>query len=235
MITFAEVTIGTGGVVTCGRCGRAPEPSPRSLASVAEELAQIARGWSLPPGPNVSFLGFEPFMHPQLPQLIAVAADEGCERIRLRTSGAALAQAGNAEGALHAGVRHLELVLLGDPATHDRLSCREGLCAATASGAAAFTAAASSSRVDVCVAGLVPVCPHNASILPEAVAALAAMGATSVCFDARAHRWRPAEEPLLRAALDTAALNRLAAFVRGPVPDRTEPSPAPVEVLEPAS
>jgi MoaA/NifB/PqqE/SkfB family radical SAM enzyme len=155
-------------------------PAEEIIAAVVE----AAEHWSGGPGPNIALVGAEPFAHPALPQLIASAVDAGCERIRLRTDGGALAGSGNAAGALHAGVRHVELVALGgDAATHDRLSGRPGLFDAMMAGTASYAQTARSTERSVAITGHIPVCRHTAPQLSATVRALARMGAVSVLVE----------------------------------------------------
>lgn len=185
MISFAEIPIARGVCVTCRSCGSAPSsatfvPAEQLLSRVREACA----AWGADPGPNVAFVGGEPFAHPELPALVAGAVAAAAQRIRLRTDGGALAVDGNAPGAIAAGVRHIEVVLLGgDAVTHDRLSGRPGLFADAMEGLRAFSRAAADKGVTVAVGGLVPVCRHNLEHVPGAVSALAHAGATTVTLD----------------------------------------------------
>ena len=120
MIEFAHVVIGTGCAAACVPCGTASERSFVPAEAVRTEVASAANAWSGGPGPNVLFVGAEPFSHPELPVLVAAAVAAGYERIGLRTDAGALSMPGNAEGVLSAGVLHLQLVLTGgDGASHD--------------------------------------------------------------------------------------------------------------------
>lgn len=243
MLEFVQVPIGRGGIAPCRECARLAQThersSPRRAVEVAADargdatrLARAADGSPAPgpgarpgpasgPGPNLVFTGFEPFAHPELPQLVGSAVDAGYERIRLRTDAGALAREGNAEGALHAGVRHFEIVVLGSRETHDRLTGRPGLFDAARAGASSVFAQAERLGVDIFVSGLVPVCRHNATVLAEAVASLASLGAAAVVIDTASHLPTLVE---LQPALDTAAVNAVAASVsssdRTPMPWR---------------
>lgn len=215
MIEFAEIPIGSGGVVGCALCRPASEPvAPRSVGEVSADLNAVVLNWPKDAAPNVIFGEFEPFMHPDLPEIIATAVGLGFERIRLTTDAGALARPGNAEGALAAGVRQIEVVLLaGTAEDHDRLSGRRGLFAAAAQGAASFLAAAESAGEPVVVTGVVPLCAHTQPGLPETVLAFARMGAVAVIIDARGARDVSSE--LIGAALDTATMNAMAGSVLG--------------------
>lgn len=215
MITLAEVEIGTGGTLPCMECARhhAPESVARPADEVRERLIGVRRRWASGPGPNVSFVGFEPFAHPELPIIIRVAADTGYRAIRLRTDAGALSVPANAEGALAAGVRQIEVVLLADEDRHDELTQRRGLFAAAEAGVRVFREAAERAGLTVAITGLVPVCKHNAEHAPFAAARLARWGAVAVHVDASAAR--EADRPYIVAALDTAAANACAGSVSG--------------------
>lgn len=214
MITFVEVSIGSGGVVRCDRCpGAGALREPRAAAAVSAALVDAAADWTHGPGPNVLFTGFEPFSHPELPLLIASATSACYRRIALRTDGGALASGGNARGAVQAGVRIVELVLLADGPAHDSLSARSGLFAQACSGAAAFRDAGRTAGARVALVGLVPVCKHNVEYAPAAVARLAALGAVAVRLEASGLDER--HHGAVRAALHTAAVNGIAGYLTG--------------------
>lgn len=229
MIAFSEIGIGTGGIASCAAClhrSGGQESQPFSADAVKERLVASARSWSHGPGPNVSFIDFEPFAHLELPEIIRVATDLGYERVRLRTDAGALSMPGNAEGALGAGVRQLEVVMLADDDDHDRLTERPGLFAAAYAGVRAFLDAAQTANVPVAVTGLVPVCRHNAVLVPGAVVRLAELGVVAVHLDVS--ECTESERVFIVAALDTAAANAVAASVSGlpvevPVPWAVRP------------
>lgn len=215
MLEFAEVTIGQGAPSPCVRCHpRDANPSAfMPAATVLEAAAAIAKGWHSPPGPNVAFIGPEPFAHPELPSIVSGAAAAGFERIRLRTDAGALASGGNAAGVVAAGVLHVEVILLGgDAETHDRATGRPGLFDAARAGVAAYRAAAPRAAVT----GFVPVCKHSAPHLCESVGALAQWGAVSIeLWIQPDYRVDPT---LIAAAFQTAVVNGVC--LHGPdVPD----------------
>lgn len=216
MIAFRDISIGTGGELSCSSCFRAAERAPRPLADIVAEAARIVDEWDEhAPGPNIGLVGYEPFAHPELPALIAATHATGIERLRLRTDGGALSQPGNAEGVFGAGVRHLELIVLaGDPATHDRLAGASGLFAATAQGAAAYASVARGSGERAVLTGYVPMCKHNAGDVSAAVAHLASLGASAVQL-ALAPGIAESHADAVRAALDTATVNAMAGWVTG--------------------
>ncbi len=218
MIEFAEVSIGRGQLPQCRSCAAqaaSVQPAPRSLTEVAADLTRIAEAWGESPGPNCSLVGFEPFAHPELPKLIAAATAAGFTRIRLRTDGGALAQPGNADGALAVGVRQLELIVLAEGEAHDKLTGRPGLYAAMERGAAAFRSAAERSGAAIALAAFAPACRHSISHLPHALLGAASLGAESATIDVSALSATPANVALVRAGLDTATVNRVAAYVTG--------------------
>lgn len=208
MLRFAEVTIGSGLVLACARCADVRQAEPQSLESIGDSL-RPHRGCD-----GVWLTGMEPFEHPRLPQVIVAAREAGLPRIGLRTNAGALSVGGNAAGVLSAGVTLIEFVLLGhDPASHDTMARRAGLFDAATGGLRAYRAAAEATGQFVYLAALVPVCRHNVESLPLTVAAAAAAGATSITLDtARAPR---DTEDYVEAALETAAVNLLAASVVG--------------------
>lgn len=215
MIAFAQIALGHGGLAGCARCdGAHAEARARDLADVSRDLAATAASWVDGPGPNVSFVGFEPFLHPALPDAIGVAVSSGFHRVGLRTDAGALSLPGNAEGALAAGVRQIEVVVLaGSAEDHDRLSGRPGLFAASCEGVRLFIRAAEAIGAHVVVTGLVPLCAHNERFAPDAVAALARMGASAVLLDASDHA--ACSLAAVEAALDTATVNAMAGSATG--------------------
>lgn len=215
MLSFAEVSLGTGGLPVCTRCTSHGSNTPADFASVALALTEYASGVRKGSAKNVVFNGFEPFAHPSLPQIISTAADLGFERIRLRTDGGALARHGNAEGALSVGANHLEVVLLGGSETHDRLSERAGLFPSAVAGINAYRAAANSRGMQVFVSAIVPVCKHNLQQLPQTVAAAAALGLAAVAIDASGIKPSPEAKALLEAAVETGVVNLMSAWVTG--------------------
>ncbi len=216
MISFADVPIGDGEAVTCARCVPREPVQFRAADDVLASVREVARSWSGGPGPNLVFVGAEPFSHPELPVLVAGAAALGVERIGLRTDGGALSVDGNALGAVHAGVRLIEIVILGDQAVHDELTAEaDGGFAMAKRGAHAFTAAGRECGAAVALTGRIPVCRHNLAGLPGAVAALAEMGAVSVELSV-GDRTREAVglASWLSAACETGMVNGVWVYVR---------------------
>lgn len=222
MIEFAQIDLGSGGSLSCVRCAPSPERTLYDASDVMTRLREAVEGAGGPSATNVVFGGIEPFAHPSLPLLIDSAVSLGCERIRLRTDGGALAGGGNAEGCIHAGVRQIEIVILGAGVEHDASAGREGLFERAVAGAAAFRDAASRAGVVAVVTAVVPVCRHNRSTLPATVAACASLGAVSVAVE-------PAAGVVIDASVSAetrtaAAMNRIAVHGGGVLPDRYAPS-----------
>ncbi|HET6350748.1 MAG TPA: hypothetical protein VFG89_01285 [Coriobacteriia bacterium] len=213
MISFTELAIGTGGVVSCARCGPATAAEPFAADELIAHIAALAA--SAEGDFNVVLGGFEPFRHPGLPALISACAESGARRIMLRTDAGALANPGNAEGCLAAGVRALEIELLAEGALHDALAARVGLGAAASAGTAAFRVAAASAGVDVAVFGVLQACRHNAGELASTIAAFAQLGAAAVRIECGRLPNTPANAAALAAAVHTGAVNRVAVSVAG--------------------
>lgn len=212
MIAFVEAALGTGGGVRCTRCHG--EPDGASFASVAEVEAAIASAVARSreaggPGPNVALAGPEPFAHPELPAVVAAAMRAGVRRLRLDTSGAGLLSPANAAGVLGAGVRHVEVVLLGGtPGVHDALAGRPGAFDAAVAGMRSFREAADAAGERVSVVVRVPACRHNLRETPAAVAAAVEAGADAVTI-ALADGGADLAPSLawLRSACDTGVVN----------------------------
>lgn len=216
MIPFEPVAIGTGGIARCVRCAKsegAASPGPDDIGAIREGIFAAVRSWGQPPGPNVELVGYEPFSHPELPAIVRLALDVGVERLMIRTDAGALALGRNAEGALDAGVRLFEIVLLADGPTHDALTERPGLFDAACAGVDRVRDAAERAGLAIALCGLVPVCRHNAPYAPQAAGRLAALGCLAVHIDASCARRSDAVH--VRAAVETAAANGCAASVSG--------------------
>jgi MoaA/NifB/PqqE/SkfB family radical SAM enzyme len=185
-LRFATISLGSGGLPSCARCTPPGSVDQRTGWAVIAEALAIIESWdraALGPGPNLSFGGAEPFSHAELPRIITTAAEAGASRLRLTTSAEALSVPGNAAGVVHAGVRHLEIQLLGDGVGHDDLTGRRGAFAAMVRGARGFSEAAGAQGAAVALTGRVVVCRHNLESVPAAVAALAELGAREVVLE----------------------------------------------------
>ena len=227
VIEFAEISVGSGGIARCVACG-APEPRVlRASAQIVAEIDARTLGWNTGPGPNFAFVGTEPFAHPELPALVAAAVAAGAQRIRLRTDAGALAIPGNAAGVIHAGVRQVEVVLLGgDASIHDALAGRAGLFDAALEGLRAFSSAALAVDAHVAVCAFIPVCAHNLTQLPAAVSACASAGAVSAVLSMPAAlSGSSAAREWIGAALDTGTVNGVWVSVQGVAADTLPRSP----------
>jgi MoaA/NifB/PqqE/SkfB family radical SAM enzyme len=208
VLEFAEVSIAEGNPAFCARC-RTRDGEGVSFTSseaVLRSVEGVVREWPPSPGPNVAFLGAEPFAHPELPLIVSGSVTAGAERLRLRTDAGALAARGNAAGVLSAGVQHIELVLLGGSAeTHDALVGRPGLFDAARAGLSAYRAAADAASRPVAITGFVPLCRHTAAHLSETVSALVGLGAVSI--ELRAADGYAADPRTVAVAFQTATVN----------------------------
>lgn len=230
MIRFAEVALGVGEPVSCHRCEVAAEPVFFASEAVVRAVQEAVAAWSAGPGPNVALTGPEPFTHPELPALISAAREAGAERIRLRTEAGALTVPGNARGVVEAGVRHLEVALLGDADTHDALAARPGAAERLTAGVRAFADAGAAQGVPVCVSARVAVCRHNLPHVAGAVADAARMGATAVTLQVADAAARSAgASAWIAAALETGVVNGVWVSVAG-----MEPPVSPLHAIEAA-
>lgn len=212
MLQFADIAIGAHGVVSCEVCGLGSGAAAHDLEVVRRSLEDVRVAH--PALRNVSFEGFEPFSHAELPSLVEAATRAGFERIRLTTDAGALGLGGNAGGCLAAGVRHVRFVLLGSTAeSHDRICGRPGLFESALCGVSALRSAATDVGARVCISALVPVCRHNVEDCPATVARACSLGASAVELEVSGSAATFVE--LLEAALDTATSNGIGAVVRG--------------------
>jgi len=183
VISFAHIALGDGGSVACVRCSEVAPADYTPAQEVLARITEVAEGWGESPGPNVVLCGPEPFGDPDLPQIVTGAAAVGVQRIGLRTDGGALASVDNARGVVHAGVRHIEVLLLGDEELHDSLAETPGLFALANQGIAEFLGATRAAGVTGVVTGRIVVCRHNLESLPNAIAALSKAGVVSVVLE----------------------------------------------------
>ncbi len=215
MIPFARVSLGEADGLACIRCPRRDATARmRALHDIKAEVTEVVDEWTASTGPNVVFMGFEPFKHPDLPAIIAQAREAGAERIALETDGVALALERNARGALDAGVRHLTVTMLATGALGDALIGRPGHADAALAGIGTFIRIAGEAGVSVAVGARIAVCPHNVAALPVTVADLAAagVGAVTLVGGDQAERVDPA---IIAAACDTGTVNRVWVEVTG--------------------
>lgn len=212
-----EVAIGSGGVSPCASCAPLLEPVPRDAAVIADEIVQAGAD---APAATLLLAGSEPFRHPALPMLIGTAREAGFRAIRLRTDATEVALGENARGVVYAGVRQLEVVLLGgDAPTHDAHAGTPGAFDAALAGIRAFLAAAAEQGCAVAVSGAVPVCSHTRDHLPAIVGAFAGAGAVSVALEVGVPSTRPGGlDRWLGAAISTGTVNGVWTHVRGLAP-----------------
>lgn len=182
MIRFASVSVGSGGLVRCSRChGGAQPPHYDSEHEIVGRINAAIESWEGPPGPNLSLEGADPFGHPGLPLIVGAAVRGGARRIRLATDASALRSPVNASGSVSAGVRHIEVTLLGGaPGIHDALSGVPGAMDAALAGMRSFRSAAEAASVPVHVGVTIPACRHNSRDLPAAVGAAVEAGADTI-------------------------------------------------------
>ena len=218
MLVFEPVEIGRGHGIRCTRCHPDREvPVYRSAADVLVDVGAVVAVWPGGPGPNVTLTGPEPFSHPDLPAIVTGAIEAGVSRLRLEVDGGAFSRPGNAEGALGAGVRHVQVTLLGGTVgVHDALAGGPGAFDAAVSGMMAFDEAVRTAGVDAIVTVLVPVCRHNVADLSAAVGAAVGAGADAVLLRVEDGGIDlKAATPWIVAACDTGVVNRVWVEVEG--------------------
>ena len=181
MLEFANIVLGESGAPRCARCHRAEAEAIRDASIMLEAIGEATRAWPDGPGPNLSFVGAEPFHHPALFELLDASVAAGASRIRLESDAHGLMAAETAERALRAGVRHLRFPLLASTAElHDSLTGRRGSLNDTIAGVGSFIDAARQSGTAVHVTARVPVCRHNLHDTADIVALAKKTGAKSV-------------------------------------------------------
>jgi hypothetical protein len=218
VIRFAEIVVGEGTVIGCTRClTESIEPTYRDVDEIVAEARAVCESWAGTAGPNIRLVGAEPFGHPQLPGVVSGVLAAGSQRLAVDTDAIALQSAGNASGALHAGVRHIRFTLLaGVDGLHDALAGAPGLLDATLEGVRSFRATAEAAGLDVSIVASVPVCRHNVHGLPSAVGVAVECGADRV--DVRVTDDDvdlAAAVPWITAACDTGVVNGVWVEVAG--------------------
>lgn len=202
VLRFELVEVGSGGRTACMRCGGTRGAAVYLPVDDIVSSIVTAAARSTPPGPNIMLGGADAFGHPQLPVLVGAAVEAGVVRIGLETDGGALAAAGNAAGALHAGVRHVRV--------------GSGNDAAARAGIAAWTEAARVADVDAVATAMIAVCAHTVRGLASSVAALCEAGAAGITLDARSLRATPDVSAEVVSACDTGTVNGVWVDVLGP-------------------
>lgn len=218
MIDFVEISLGAGTVCACRQCGRTGPDEYRSTEDVLADVSRAVAGWPPDggPGPNVVLTGPEPYRHPHVSTLVQRAIAAGVERLSLLTDAAALRAPGTAESSVDAGVRHIEVPLLGGcPEVHDALCGRRGSFESAVAGMQAMKAAGSSRSVRVLVCGRVHVCSHNVREVPAIVVAFAQAGASSVTLELDGSVPRTVARPWVGAAIDTGIVSNVWVALEG--------------------
>ncbi|MBI2392088.1 MAG: radical SAM protein [Deltaproteobacteria bacterium] len=200
----------------CAQGGLDAEP-PRPLADVRDDLARARRDHDA-----VTFVGGEPTLHPELPDIIAAARDEGFRAIGVQTNGRRLARASLVRLLADAGLTDVHLSIHGpSPAAHDYHTSVPGSFAA----ALGTLAAARASGLVVAVTTVLT--RSNARGLGDLVSLLASRRASAWCLAVPHARGRAAlafdrvmprlgvAMPFALHALSVAERVRLPAFVRG--------------------
>jgi hypothetical protein len=217
VLHFTEVRLGTGQGTRCERCHGPAEPGVYTSASILTGIIAQAVLEAQKTGSDVAFTGPEPFDHPELPPLVAMAVSAGVARLRIDTDAAALSNPANAAGSMAAGVRHLRVTLLGGSSgTHDALLGKPCAFEAALMGMRAFVRAGQEAEVAISMTALVPVCRHNVRDLPAVVAAAGEAGAHSVLLridDGGVDLG--AALPWMNAACDTGVVNGVWVEVEG--------------------
>jgi hypothetical protein len=218
LIPFVRISVGEGGLPQCARCALdTPALSPRASADIRTEIENAVGGQETGPGPNIMLGGMEAFAHPDLPGLVAYAAQAGAVRIALQTGGGSLTAGENAPGALHVGVRHVEVRYIpGSDDDEESVTASASRNDAALSGVRAFVSAAEARGERVAVSAVVPVCRHTAPRLARAIAELADAGVGAVRLSApEGDSHGPGTVAHVIAACDTGVVNGIWVDVAG--------------------
>lgn len=216
-----HVSLGNGVAVACRRCGRPTETSYLAAAAVKDDLD---RAHAAGPAPTLLLCGPEPFDHPDLHGIVTHAVRSGFPRVGLRTSGVALAQGGTASEYISAGVRFVEVEMLGGSnGSHDELSGLAGSFDAALAGIAKVRAAAEAEGVRFALRGRVPICRHTLQESPGIVAVLAKAGMSSVELACPPNMVSAAASEWLCAACDTGTVNGVWVAISGIGPESLGP------------
>lgn len=205
------------GCVFCGQHGLAGQREPASPDVVDAALAAARAA-----ADEVTFVGGEPMLHPELPSLVAAARARGFRRVGVQTNGRRLARPELPRALAEAGLTDVHLSIHGGvAAAHDYHTGVEGSFAAAVSALAGARAAG----LEVAVATVLT--RSNARGLADLARLLAARGASAWCIEVPRVRGRALElfdrvvprlgiaMPFALHAMQVAETVRLPAFVRG--------------------
>jgi len=209
-LEVVRITIGCGGLPTCSRCSVPSEQEHRLLADVTADI-ESAVVTSVGRSGVILLAGTEAFSHPSLPQIISAATSAGARRIAVQTAGGLLGSGGNAQGVLHAGVRHFEIHYLpGDDA-----ELAPGIPGAL-DGVAELIRVSAAAGARIALSAVITACRHTIQHLSPAVGQLAAagVGAVHIEVDPSAGTGPSATASVL-AACDTGVVNAVWVDVSG--------------------
>ena len=204
------IDIGSGGLPSCGRCTVPSAQEYRPLADVAADIQSFVDS-SVGTSGVMLLAGAEAFSHPSLPQIISTATSAGVQRIGVQTAGGLLGIGGNAQGVLHAGVRHFELHFLpGDDAEP-----APGIPGAL-DGVAELVRVSAAGGARIAISAVIIACRHTIQQLSSAVGELAAAGVAAVHIKVDPSAGTgPAATASVLAACDTGVVNAVWVDVSG--------------------
>lgn len=145
----------------------APDDALRTVISSCAEQGYV----------RLSFLGGEPTLHPQLPELVEHSLASGFEEVMLITNGRRLGEPGYAQRLYDAGVRRALFMLLSHKArVHDQITRRKGSLREALKGALRAQAAG------IVVGANIPITRTNVDHLTETAGALTTYGIKNFAF-----------------------------------------------------
>ncbi len=217
MIDFFNISLGEGIGCACRRCSPPTPEHFREVDAILEEVSRAVALWDgVGPGPNIAFTGPEPYRHRRLPTLAQGAMAAGVQRLSLSTDAVALAMPDTAAGSLDAGVRHIEVPLLGASShSHDALSGTPGSFDGALAGMRTLKSVGEERGVPVLICGRVRVCSHNVRELPGIVIAFAQVGANSVTLELDGTVPATVARPWVGAAVDTGIVSNVWVALEG--------------------
>lgn len=205
-----RITIGYGGLPTCSRCSVPSEQEHRPLDDVAADIESAAATLAGTSG-VLLLAGTEAFSHPSLPQIIVAASSAGVRRIGVQTAGGLLGIGGNAQGVLHAGVRHFEIHYLPG----DDVELAPGIPGAL-DGVADLVRVSAAAGARIALSAVITACRHTIQHLSPAVGQLAAAGVGAVHIEVNSSAGTgPAATAFVLAACDTGVVNAVWVDVSG--------------------